>query len=82
MNGDQPRAFRSFSLRTMLEVVAVMAVLMLLFRDGWRSTGRYQVVNSTWGLNSNMKATYLVDTQTGETWYSVGEAWAPMDRKK
>jgi hypothetical protein len=65
----------------LLEIVAVVAFVLFLIYGQYGRPGRYRIVNSTWGLNSNMKVSFLVDTQRGDTWFHDGTEWEPVQRK-
>ena len=75
------RGAMQFSLRTVLELVVVVAVVLALFRPQPKNTtGRYQITSSG-GLdtNGNPHIYYvLLDTESGQSYYrgfSGRKAW-------
>jgi len=68
---QKPTRLFQISLRTLLEIIAAMAVILTLaYRHG--TIGRFQVVPSS-------EAVLLLDTATGKTWTydRVNDTWAP-----
>jgi hypothetical protein len=65
---EKPRRIFQLSLRSLLEIVAVVAVVLALVYSRHAGNGRYQLSDSP---NNRI----LLDTTTGECWQWYGTGW-------
>ena len=69
---DAPKNRFQVSLRTVLEIVAVVAIVFaLLFQRGENKNGRYQLTVD----NVGGSAIYMTDTATGQIWTATSGGW-------
>ena len=72
---DTPRnTMFQFSLRTLLEVTALVAIILaIFFTRGTNQSGRYHYLQTErWGL-------IVYDSQTGNFWQKTDSAWYAVD---
>jgi hypothetical protein len=63
---SQPRIFQ-ISLRTLLEIIAALAVILAFVYQRGGTTGRYQLFNGS-RPGSVSQMTFMVDSATGKVW--------------
>jgi len=69
---EAPRLYQ-WSLRTILEIVAVVAIMLAFVFQRGQPSGRYPV--SSYGARSEHGAIpgcYVADTKTGQVWHIAG----------
>ncbi|WP_254509356.1 hypothetical protein [Anatilimnocola floriformis] len=62
LTGDKPMK-PQLSLRSLLEIIAIIAVILAFYFSRSHSVGRYSLYQQAQG------SSLLLDTQTGQTWY-------------
>jgi hypothetical protein len=72
---DAPRWYQ-LSLRTLLEIVALLAVVLAFAYQRGNPIGRFQIIEGT--TPGSGQTTFMVDTATGKVWtYQYDSTWSP-----
>jgi hypothetical protein len=72
---DTPRWYQ-LSLRTLLEITAVVAVVLAFAYQRNGAVGRFQIINGT--TPGAGQTTFMVDTATGKVWtFEYNSTWSP-----